>query len=129
MCVPARYTIRTGCELPTTRVFTNQPSPPAPGQAKSMEGRCGAYLARTMKSLGYRTFGIGKFHTTPRNEDLGFDVQLYSEELYNTPEDASATTTPPGSPRSTPPSTTSRTLWASGLRCTICRKSVRCPPS
>ncbi len=85
VCVPARYTIRTGCEPPATRAFKNQPSPPAAGQAKTIEGRCGAYLARTMKRLGYRTFGIGKFHTVPRFEDLGFDVQLYSEELYETP--------------------------------------------
>ncbi len=87
VCVPARYTIRTGCQPPTTRVFTNQPSLPVAGQAETMEGRCGAYLARTMKGLGYRTFGIGKFHTAPRNEDLGFEVQLYSEELYGMPED------------------------------------------
>jgi choline-sulfatase len=87
VCVPARYTIRTGCEPPTTRTFTNQRSLPAAGQAETMEGRCGAYLARTMKRLGYRTFGVGKFHSEPRNEDLGFEVQLYSEELYDRPED------------------------------------------
>ena len=87
VCVPARYTIRTGCEPPTTRVFTNQRSLPAAGQAETMEGRCGAYLARTMKRLGYRTFGVGKFHTSPRYEELGFEVQLYSEELYDRPED------------------------------------------
>jgi choline-sulfatase len=87
VCVPARYTIRTGCEPPTTRVFTNQCSPAAAGQAATMEGRCGPYLARTMKRLGYRTFGIGKFHTSPRYEDLGYDVQLYSEELYGRPDE------------------------------------------
>ncbi len=87
VCVPARYTIRTGCESPTTRIFTNQPSLPVAGQAKTMEARCGAYLARTMKRLGYRAFGIGKFHTSPRYEDLGFEVQLYSEELYDRPAD------------------------------------------
>jgi choline-sulfatase len=87
VCVPARYTIRTGCQSPTTRVFKNTLSQPVAGQAKTMEGRCGAYLARTMKSLGYRTFGIGKFHTVPRFEDVGFEVQLYSEELYKTPEE------------------------------------------
>ena len=86
VCVPARYTIRTGCLPPTTRVFTNGRSKPVAGQAASMEGRCGPYLARTMRGLGYRTFGIGKFHTQPSDEDLGYDVHLHSEELYGTPE-------------------------------------------
>ena len=85
VCVPARYTIRTGCEPPKLRIFSNARSDPLPGQDVSMEGRCGDYLARTMSNLGYRTFGIGKFHTQPWNEDLGYDVHLHSEELYGTP--------------------------------------------
>lgn len=86
VCVPARYTVRTGCVGPTTRSFTNGPARPAAGQAATMEGRCGPYLARTMNRLGYRTFGIGKFHTMPREEDVGFEVHLHSEELYGSPE-------------------------------------------
>ncbi len=86
VCVPARYSIRTGCEPPTTRAFSNGPSKPAPGQASTMTERCGPYLAQTMRSLGYRTFGVGKFHTTPVFEELGYDVHLHSEELYGTPE-------------------------------------------
>lgn len=86
VCVPARYTIRTGCEPPTTRVFSNARSQPVPGQAPTMEGRCGPYLARTLQQAGYRTFGIGKFHTQPWDEDLGYEVHLHSEELYSTPE-------------------------------------------
>jgi choline-sulfatase len=39
-----------------------------------------------MRELGYRTFGIGKFHSEPWNQDLGFEVQLHSEELYESPE-------------------------------------------
>jgi choline-sulfatase len=39
-----------------------------------------------MRDLGYRTFGIGKFHTKPWDEDLGYDVHLHSEELYGTPD-------------------------------------------
>jgi arylsulfatase len=76
VCVPARYTIRTGCEPPSTGVFENGPV------AAGMTGRCGAYLAESMRDLGYRTFGIGKFHTAPWDEDLGYDVHLHSEELY-----------------------------------------------
>jgi choline-sulfatase len=86
VCVPARYAIRTGCEPPTTRSFTNGIARPAPGQAATMEGRCGPYLGKTMHDLGYRTFGIGKFHSNPWDEELGFEVHLHSEELYGTPD-------------------------------------------
>ena len=86
VCVAARYIIRTGCLPPTTRCFSNGHAKPVAGQADSMTGRCGPYLAATMREQGYRTFGIGKFHTQPRDEDLGFDVHLHSEELYGSPE-------------------------------------------
>ena len=49
VCVPARYTIRTGCEPPAIRVFSNRISGPAPGQADTIEGRCGPYLAKVMR--------------------------------------------------------------------------------
>ena len=89
VCVAARTTIRPGCEPPTTRVFSNGRSEPVAGQADSLEGRCGDYIARTMNKAGYRTFGVGKFHTAPWNEDVGFEVQLHSEELYASPEQRS----------------------------------------
>ena len=38
---------------------------------------------RAMSDLGYRTFAIGKFHTAPRNEDLGYKTFLRSEETHN----------------------------------------------
>lgn len=82
VCVPARYTVRTGCEPPTLRIFSNGRAQPAAGQAATLDARCGPYLAQTMRTLGYRTFGIGKFHSSPWNEDLGYDVHLHSEELY-----------------------------------------------
>ena len=84
VCVPARYSIRTGCFPPTTAIYGNEPAHPAPNQARTVTGRCGPYLAQTMKTLGYRTFGIGKFHTMPWDEKLGYDVHLHSEELYAT---------------------------------------------
>ena len=87
VCVPVRYTIRTGCEPPATRIFSNRISGPAPGQADTIEGRCGTYLAKVMRRLGYRTFGIGKFHSSPRREPLGYDVHLHSEELHASPEE------------------------------------------
>jgi len=86
VCVPARYVIRTGCEPPTTRIFQNGAPYLLEGQDPSMTGRCGPYIAQTMKQLGYRTFGIGKFHTMPWDEQLGYDVHLHSEELYATPD-------------------------------------------
>jgi choline-sulfatase len=86
VCVPARYTIRTGREPHTTAVYANGAPAPVDGQAASMEERCGPYLARTLARLGYRTFGIGKFHTQPRDEDLGYEAHLHSEELFSTPE-------------------------------------------
>ena len=89
VCVAARYTIRTGREPLTTRCFSNGRSKlqdiVAAGQAEDMETRCGKYLARTMRDLGYYTFGVGKFHTSPRDEDVGYDTQLHSEELYHGP--------------------------------------------
>ncbi len=87
VCVPARYTIRTGCEPHTTGIFQNGPQDLVPGQPENMEARCGEYLARTMTRLGYRTFGIGKFHTAKRNEDVGFETHLHSEEMYGSQTD------------------------------------------
>jgi choline-sulfatase len=87
VCVPARYTIRTGCEPHTTRIFQNAGPHLLPGQPRSMTARIGGpYLAQTMQALGYRTFGIGKFHSQPWNEPLGYDTHLHSEELYGTPQ-------------------------------------------
>ncbi|PYJ37594.1 MAG: choline-sulfatase [Verrucomicrobia bacterium] len=85
VCVAARYTIRTGCEPPTTRVFSNAKADPVAGQAKEMEARCGPYLARVMSRLGYRTFGIGKFHTYPWDEDVGYETLWRSDETYHPP--------------------------------------------
>ena len=82
VCVAARYTIRTGCEPPTTRVFKNALAKPSAEQPVGMEERCGPYLGRVMSDLGYRTFGIGKFHTSPWNEELGFETFFRSEETY-----------------------------------------------
>ncbi|GMW02178.1 MAG: arylsulfatase [Candidatus Hydrogenedentota bacterium] len=87
VCVPARYNIRTGREMPTTGVYHNGAPNLVEGQSENMEERCGPYLARTMAANGYRTFGVGKFHTMPRFEDVGYHVHLHSEEIYGTPED------------------------------------------
>ncbi len=86
VCVPARYTIRTGRDCPTTCYYDNGGSPVPEELPPGMEERCGPYLARVLGGLGYRTFGIGKFHASPWDEDLGYEVHLRSEELYATPD-------------------------------------------
>ena len=82
VCVPARYTITSGCEPPETRVWQNTASV----EHASIAERRGPYLPEAMRLLGYRTFGVGKFHTSPWDAPLGFDVHLRSEELYKDPE-------------------------------------------
>ena len=82
VCVPARYSIRTGCEPPRTAIFANEAAHPTNTQAEAMIARCGPYLAERMRELNYRTFGVGKFHTSPSDEDIGYDFHEHSEELY-----------------------------------------------
>ena len=76
VCVPARYSLMTGCEPSQTGWFGNWQA------SQDVRGRCGPYLAEAMAANGYRTWGLGKFHTFPRNEPLGFEVHEYSEELW-----------------------------------------------
>lgn len=86
VCVPARYTVRTGCEPFTTRCYSNDFGR-RPGD-DNMTARTGPYLASAMRERGYYAFGIGKFHTTPETfEDLGYDVQLNTEELWSNEEE------------------------------------------
>jgi arylsulfatase len=78
VCVPARYTLMTGFEPSQTSWLSNQAS------SVNVRERCGPYLAETLANRGYRTWGMGKFHTEPRHEPLGFAVHEYSEELWET---------------------------------------------
>ena len=88
VCVPARYTLRTGREPWHTGCYSNEVPVPMDGQAAQMEDRCGPYLARVMSSLGYRTFGVGKFHTHPDPyEELGYESFMPMHELWATPEE------------------------------------------
>ncbi|SEE85564.1 sulfatase family protein [Ruania alba] len=82
VCVPARYTMRTGWEPTRTDIWDNLVPP---GRHEEIRDEAGPYLAGAMKERGYRTFGIGKFHTYPWDADVGYTVQLHSEELYDTP--------------------------------------------
>ena len=87
VCVPARYTIMTGREPYNTGCYSNEVPSPLDGLPQKMEDRCGDYLARTMTKAGYRTFGVGKFHTCPDTyEDIGFQTPVYTEELYGSTE-------------------------------------------
>lgn len=80
VCMPARYTLMSGCEPPGTGVWKNMIFPDL---HQTIERRCGRYLPRVLRDLGYRTFGIGKFHTFPWDAPLGFETQLYGEEMYD----------------------------------------------
>ena len=86
VCVPSRYTIRTGCEPPTTWFLYNRSIETQAEIDNPMVARCGPYLAQRMRQMGYRTFGIGKFHAVPVYEDLGYEVHLHSEEMYASAE-------------------------------------------
>lgn len=81
VCIPARYTIRTGCELPTFSDLMWTKDGINFKMNCGIRERCGPYIAERMNQLGYRTFGIGKFHTLPWDGPVGFEVQLHSEEL------------------------------------------------
>src|SRR5437868_11734312 len=59
VCVAARYTIRTGCEPPTTRVITNAKANAVADPAAYMEECCGTYLDLTMLRFDFRNFLIG----------------------------------------------------------------------
>lgn len=88
VCVPARYTVRTGCEPATTGCYENEKPAGMDGLPESIRDRCGEYLAAVMKKEGYYTFGIGKFHTCPEfREELGYDLQLNTEELWFSDKD------------------------------------------
>lgn len=76
LCMPARYTINTGLTPFSTAITTNDVSEYSKNQVS------GKYIASYMQKQGFRTFGIGKFHTDPYNEPLGFEKHLYSEEIY-----------------------------------------------
>jgi arylsulfatase len=82
VCIPARYTIMSGCEPTRTGVWKNMIFP---DMHTAIEQQCGKYLPEVLRSRGYRTFGVGKFHTFPWDSDLGFDVQYHSEEIYFNP--------------------------------------------
>ncbi len=85
VCVPARYTLRSGHEPLGHGVTYNQAPPGLHARVRSATG---PWLAEVMAALGYRTWGVGKFHTVPWDADEGFEVLRYSEELYLTPAQA-----------------------------------------
>lgn len=80
VCVAARINIRTGCDPHTTGSYCNDRPDLVEGQLENAEARCGDFLARRMGQLGYRTFGVGKFHSY--DKELGYGVYLPSEEIW-----------------------------------------------
>lgn len=88
VCIPARYSIRTGRDSYNTGCYCNeQPQHPLKTADEKMESWSGPYLPRAMSELGYRTFGIGKFHTFPdQYEELGYETHIHTEEMWDSPE-------------------------------------------
>src|SRR5437867_13154867 len=62
VCVAARYTIRSGCDAATTRVFTTAQAAPVAEHATEVRALCGPYLVRVKWLLGPRTLGLRQFH-------------------------------------------------------------------
>ena len=48
VCVPARYTLRTGCEPAVTGCYQNEAPEAMDGLPDNMKERCGDYLASVM---------------------------------------------------------------------------------
>lgn len=86
VCVPARYCIRTGCSSLTTRYFQNEEPVLREDDSSDIQERCGQFLAQYMRARGYRTIGVGKFHTIPMEEDIGYDVYQRCEEVDGYPD-------------------------------------------
>ncbi len=88
VCIPARYSIRTGRESSNTGCYCNEePLLPEEKSGESIEEWTGPFLARTLSGLGYRTFGIGKFHTFPdQYENLGYESHIHTEEMWEDEE-------------------------------------------
>ena len=88
VCIPARYSIRTGRDSCTMGCYCNEePQNPQKTGEEGMENWSGPYLPRVMGKLGYRTFGIGKFHTFPdQYEELGYETHIHTEEMWDSPE-------------------------------------------
>lgn len=88
VCIPARYSIRTGRDAYNNGCYCNEsPVRPVGQKGESVEDWTGPYLARVMGKAGYRTFGIGKFHTFPDSyEELGYEVHIHTEEMWDSPE-------------------------------------------
>ena len=84
VCVPARYTIRTGCDPITTNYWDNCPPKEYQDSTRHVSDNTGDYLSTTMKKRGYKTWAAGKFHPLRYDEDLGWDLQFQTEEVMGT---------------------------------------------
>lgn len=84
VCIPARYSIRTGRDPYSIGCYCNEsPRPPKMETGNCIEDWAGPYLPRVLSGLGYRTFGIGKFHTFPDTyENLGYEKHIHTEEMW-----------------------------------------------
>lgn len=83
VCIPSRYTLISGSEPARTDVWMNEAAPG--GLHERVRRNTGPFLPEVLTKRGYRTFGVGKFHTLPWDSDLGFQEQVRVEEEYESP--------------------------------------------
>ena len=127
VCVAARYTIRTGCEPATTRVFSNAKADAASGQAVEMEARCEPYLGRTMSRLGYRTLESAS-SIRIRGTRIWVSKRCGAAKKLIIRQIAKAMITDRGWCGSIRSSISWSNPWANGLRCFTFRNAARFRP-
>jgi len=76
VCMPARYSVRSGREPTATGNWENEPLD-RPG----LRSRVGPFLAERMSELGYRSFGVGKYHSFSADGELGYETLERSEDI------------------------------------------------
>ncbi|MBF9052124.1 sulfatase-like hydrolase/transferase [Roseobacter sp. HKCCD9010] len=72
VCIPARRTLMTGTSAREHGDRTFQAKLPMPAQLPTM--------AQSFRDAGYQAYGVGKTHTYPQRDRLGFDDILMDDE-------------------------------------------------
>ncbi|MFC7587024.1 sulfatase-like hydrolase/transferase [Nonomuraea antimicrobica] len=105
VCVPARYTLRSGCEPTRTGVYDN--TVPDRGHGLVRE-RCGPYLAEAMGLRGYRTWGWASSTPRPGTRRSAMRCSGTARSSTRVPSSGPVTRTRRGSRPSIPRTTGSR---------------------
>ena len=82
VCIPARRTLMTGTPAKYHGDRTFQPKRPMEKNLPT--------IAQTFRDAGYQAYGVGKTHTYPQRDRIGFDDILFDDEgrtLYGVSDD------------------------------------------